>query len=184
VLADALEREIEPVRDLAIEPASAVDGLFTIEPVPRKDHHAADRVADRPKRFVLFLGEQLGNAPHSVPPRERGDDGVATKEELAKLRAVKQVLTAHGVIQLEEPTTWQHLAPQELMVPTKSGAVRVRVLSGCVGPEVKCGVDHYGSPVYRRRETTNLLAESDSSSAATKDAPNVGKKCMGVRGES
>src|ERR1700742_487420 len=46
VAADALEREIKPVRDLAIEPASAVDGLFTIEPVPRKDHHAADRVAD------------------------------------------------------------------------------------------------------------------------------------------
>ena len=80
--ADALEREIEPVRDLPIEPAGAVDGLFAIDPVPRKDHRPGDRVADRLERFVLSLGEQLGNAPHRNPLRERGDDGVATQEEL------------------------------------------------------------------------------------------------------
>ena len=38
VPADALERVIEPVRDLPIEPAGAVDGLLAIDPVPRKDH--------------------------------------------------------------------------------------------------------------------------------------------------
>ena len=59
---DTLQREIEPVRDLLIEPTSAVDGQLTIEPVPRKNHHAADRVADGPERLVLFLGERPGNA--------------------------------------------------------------------------------------------------------------------------
>src|SRR5208283_2644764 len=86
--------------------------------------------------------------------RERGDYGVAAKEELTKLRAVKQVRTAHRVMQLEVPTTWQHLAPQEFMALTKSGAIHVRVSSGCVGPEVKRGVDHHGrqyTAVERRR---------------------------------
>jgi hypothetical protein len=152
VPADALEREIEPVRDLPIEPAGAVDGLLAIDPVPRKDHHAADRVADRPERFVLFLGEQLGDAPQRIPPPERGDDRVATQEELAKFRAVMQVHAAHGVIQIEELTTWQCLAPQELVVLPKSGAKCVRVLSGRVSPEVERGVDQHASPVYRRRE--------------------------------
>lgn len=122
--ADALEREIEPVRDLPIEPAGAVDRLLAMDPVPRKDHHAADRVTARPERFVLFLGEQLRNAPQRIPPRERGDNGVATQRELAKFRAVMQVHAMYGVMQIKEPTTWQLLARQEFVVLPKSGAVR------------------------------------------------------------
>jgi hypothetical protein len=62
-----------------------------------------------------------------------------------------QVHAAHTVIQIEDSTTWQGLAPEELVVQPKSGAVRVRVLSGRrVSPEVKRGVDQHASPVYRR----------------------------------
>ena len=41
-----------------------------------------------------------------------------------------EVHTTDGVIQIEEPTIWQCLAPQVLVVLPKSRAVRVRVLSG------------------------------------------------------
>ena len=34
----------------------------------------------------------------------------SSQEELAKFRAVMQINTANGVIQIEEPTTWQWLA--------------------------------------------------------------------------
>lgn len=62
-----------------------------------------------------------------------------------------QVQASHGVIQVEEPSTWQRLAPQELVIQPKSGAVRIRVLSGRrVSPEVKRGVDQHASPLYRR----------------------------------
>ena len=91
-----------------------------------------------------------------------------------------------GVGQCQSARISDHLgvpSPQELMVLPKSGAVRIRILSGCVRPEVKCGVDQHASPVYCRRETTNFLGESDSSSAATKDAPNVGEVRWGVTGE-
>ena len=64
VSADALEREVEPVCDLPVEPACAVDGLLAIDLVARKDHHPADRVADPPERFVLFISGQLGDARH------------------------------------------------------------------------------------------------------------------------
>ena len=77
VPADTLEREIEPVGDLPIAPALAVNGPLAVYAVPRKNHHAADRVADRPERFVLFLGEQFGDVSHGIPPRKRGDDRVA-----------------------------------------------------------------------------------------------------------
>jgi hypothetical protein len=60
VAADAFEREIEPIRDPRVEPTGAVDGLFAIDPDPRKDHHAADREVDGHERFVLFRGEELG----------------------------------------------------------------------------------------------------------------------------
>ncbi len=95
---DALQREIEPVRDLPIEAPSAVDGLLAIDPVPRKDHHATNRVADPPERFVLFLSEQRGDVSHRIPPRERRDDGIATQEEFAEFRAVMQVDPANAVI--------------------------------------------------------------------------------------
>lgn len=76
--ADTLERQIETVADLPIAPAGGIDGLLAIDPVPQKDHHAADGVADRPERFVLFLSEQFGDALDRLPPRKRGDDRVAT----------------------------------------------------------------------------------------------------------
>jgi hypothetical protein len=57
----AREREIEPVCDLPIGSAGALDGLLAINPVPGKDHHSTDRVPDGPERFVLFLGDQLGD---------------------------------------------------------------------------------------------------------------------------
>jgi hypothetical protein len=118
---------------------------------PGKDHHAADRVADFPESFVLFLGEQLDDAPQRIPPRERGDDRIATQEELAKFRVVMRVHAAHGVIQIEAPTTWECLAPQELVVQPKCGAVGVRIPSRRVSPEVERGVDQHASAVYRRR---------------------------------
>lgn len=37
---------------------------------------------------------------------------------------------AHGVIEIEEPTIWQCLAPHELVVQPKYGAIRVRAVSG------------------------------------------------------
>jgi hypothetical protein len=59
VPADALEREIEPVRDFPIKPAGTVDGLVAIDPVPWKDHRAADRVfirdANIPHRLTVPL---------------------------------------------------------------------------------------------------------------------------------
>ena len=171
VPADALEREIEPVRDLSIEPAGAVYGRLAIDPVPRKDHHAADRVANCPERFVLFLGKQLGDAPQRKPPRERGDDRVATQEELAKFRAVMQVHAAHGVIQVEESTTWQCLAPQEFVVQPKGGAVCVRVPSRCVSPEVERDVDQHATAVYRRREAMEF--EGLGLSVDFKELPNI-----------
>ena len=128
VPSDALEREIEPVRDLPEAPAGLVDGPLAVDPVAREDHHAADRVADGHERFVLFLGKQLGMCLSESPPRERRDDRVAGQEELAKCRAVMQVGAAPRVIQVEERATWQRLAPQELVVPAERGAVRVRVL--------------------------------------------------------
>jgi hypothetical protein len=97
---NALEHEIEPVRDLPIAPASAVDRHLAIDPVPREHHHPADRVADCPERFVFFLGEQPGDAPHRNPSRERGNDCVATKDDLAEFRAVMQVHAADGFIVL------------------------------------------------------------------------------------
>src|SRR4051794_34936924 len=96
---------------LPIAPASAVDGHLAIYSVPREHHHPTNRIADCPERFVLFLGELLGNVPQRNPPRERGNDCVATKDELAEFRAVMQVHAAHGVMQIEEPTTWECLAP-------------------------------------------------------------------------
>ncbi len=51
---------------------------------------------------------------------------------------------AAGDFQIEERATRQCLAPQELVVAAKSDAVRVRVFSGCVSPEVKRGVDQHG----------------------------------------
>jgi hypothetical protein len=46
--ADALERQIESVGNTPVEPPGHVDGQFAIGLVPGKDHHAADRGADRP----------------------------------------------------------------------------------------------------------------------------------------
>lgn len=145
VPADALEREIEPVRDLRVQPAGDIDGQLTIDLFPRKDHHAADRVADRHELFVLFLGEQLFDEPQRrpSPPRERLHNRIATQEELAKFRAVLQVHAARAVIQIEKPTTWQCLAPQEFVVLPKSRAVLVGVLTGRVSPEVKRSVDQH-----------------------------------------
>lgn len=87
-----------------------------------------------------------------------------------------QVHAAHGVIQIEEPTTWQCLAPQELVVLPKSGAVRVRVLSGRVSPEVKRGIDQHASPVYRRREAIwrSLFAIGSGASLLRVDSNGVG----------
>ena len=70
-----------------------------------------------------------------------------------------QVHASHGVIQIEEPTTWQRLAPQELVVEPKSGAVRVRVPSRRVSPEVKRSVDQHASAVYLPSRGDHAFAE-------------------------
>ena len=51
------EREIEPVGDLPIAPAGAVDGHLAIDPVPRKDNHAADLNSP----VMRFIEPQLEN---------------------------------------------------------------------------------------------------------------------------
>ena len=62
-----------------------------------------------------------------------------------------QVDTADTVIEIEQATTWQKLAPQKFMILPKCRAVRIRVPSRCVGPEIKRSVDqHASSPVYLR----------------------------------
>jgi hypothetical protein len=59
---------------------------------------------------------------------------------------------AAGDFQIEEPATRQYFAPQELVVPAKSGAKRIGVFSyGCVSPEVKRGVDQHGLGENRSR---------------------------------
>ena len=70
---DALERQVEPVGDLTTEPSGSVDSLFSVDPVSRKDHHPADRIAYGPKLFVLHLWELADDALHYLPPRERWD---------------------------------------------------------------------------------------------------------------
>jgi hypothetical protein len=88
------------------------------------------------------------------------DDRVATQEELAKFRAVMQVHAAHGVIQIEKPTIWQRLAPQELVVPLKSGAERVRIPSRRVSPEVKRRVDQHSA--FERRGVTKEFRKNST----------------------
>ncbi len=51
--ADALDSEIEPVRDRPVKSSSAVDRHLAVDLVPREDHHRADRVADPVERFDL-----------------------------------------------------------------------------------------------------------------------------------
>jgi hypothetical protein len=99
------------------------------------------------------MAKLLGDGAHCGPQRECGNDRIATKIDCAKVRGMTQVHTAHGVVQMEHPITWQRLAPQELMVAPKSGAVfvSVSVLAGHFRSEVERDVDlHTGS--YRRRE--------------------------------
>ncbi len=59
--------KIEPVCNLPVEPAGAVNCLLAINPVPGKNDHAADRVAYCPERFVLFLSKQLRDPLQSKP---------------------------------------------------------------------------------------------------------------------
>src|SRR6185369_12185178 len=46
VSSNALECEVEPVRDLPEAPAGLVDSPLALDLVARKDHHSGDRVAD------------------------------------------------------------------------------------------------------------------------------------------
>jgi len=70
-----------------------------------------------------------------------------------------QVHSGHGVIQIEESTTWQWLAPQELVVLPKSGAARVRIPPRRVGPEVKRDVDQHATAVYSRRKAIRRVGK-------------------------
>lgn len=123
-----------------------VDGPLAIDPDPRKDHHAADRVADGLEPFILFLGAELGRLRSESPSRERGDSRVAGQRELTKVRIVMQVVAAHGVGEREDSRVRQRLAPQELVVPAESEAVRVWIplrIARRVLPEVERGVDQH-----------------------------------------
>ena len=110
---DALEREVESIPDLPVASAGAVDGLLTIDLVPRKDQHAADGVAECSERFVFFLAEQLRDVLQSRPPRIRVSDRVAGQEKLTKFGAVMQGVraVAAGDFQIEERATRQYPAP-------------------------------------------------------------------------
>lgn len=99
VPAYAFEREIEPVCNLSVEPPGTVDGVPSINPVPRKHNHAADRIADSHERVILFLREQLGDVFHRLPSRKRRDYGVAAETELAEFGAVVKVRSWRGVIE-------------------------------------------------------------------------------------
>ena len=110
VPSDALEREVEPVRDLLQAPARLVDGPLALNLVPREDHHPADRVGDGHERFVLLLGIQLRMRLRESPPGERRDDRVAGQEKfLAQFGAVIQVgfMSRPRVVQVEARATGQ-----------------------------------------------------------------------------
>ena len=85
---DALEREVESILDLPVASAGTVDGLLTIDPVPRKYQHAADGVAECSERFVFFLAEQPRDALQCRPPRISVSDRVAGQEILTKFGAM------------------------------------------------------------------------------------------------
>lgn len=55
--ADELHGEIEPVPDARVTAPRLVDRHLLVDSVPREDHHAADGVAERPERLVVYLGE-------------------------------------------------------------------------------------------------------------------------------
>ena len=66
------------------------------------------------------------------------------RKNFAEFRAVMQVDAADRVGQLEVPAVWQRLAPQELVIPAKSWAMRVRVFSRRrISSEVERGIDQH-----------------------------------------
>lgn len=58
---NALQREIKSIRDPSVEPAGTVDGLLAVDPVSRKNHHAANSIADCAEGLVLFLRKEMSD---------------------------------------------------------------------------------------------------------------------------
>jgi hypothetical protein len=56
VLANTLEREIEPVRDLRVASAGSVNSLLSVNSISWEYHHGADSGADLAEVFVFSAG--------------------------------------------------------------------------------------------------------------------------------
>ncbi len=98
--------------------------------------HRAGEVVESRCLFGRDLLENSREAGRADPKRVGVNDGIARQPELAKIGLVVQL-----DVEFEGHPCRQGLAPQQLVVATKSRTVTVRVFATGIGPNVKARVD-------------------------------------------
>jgi hypothetical protein len=145
--ANAFEREVDAIADPRVAAAILVDGPPSPSwRVGRENEEASNRVRLCPEGCVILFREAGQNSPDSrgLSQRIGCSDGVARHAKLAKVRPVMEVLTPTGIAQCEVPAVRKRLAPEELVIPPKRGAERVRIPTWtALGPEIEGRVDQH-----------------------------------------